>query len=100
MGSSLVPELLAEFPCFATSRWARCPSRPAPRCGGSFERQREHQRVLAAFGRGVVGAAHRDLAEAEARIKRLRAAVARPHLEAQAARAEATRAARRLAQPQ
>ena len=38
------------------------------------ERQRQHQRVLAPGVRRVVAAPHRDLAEAEARVERLRAA--------------------------
>src|SRR5260221_10357531 len=48
--------------------------------------------------RRVVAAARADLAEAETGVQRLRAAVARPHLEEHVARAEATREIGRVAQ--
>src|SRR5260221_6603773 len=48
--------------------------------------------------RRVVAAARADLAEAETGVQRLRAAVARPHLEEHVARAEATREVGRVAQ--
>ena len=58
--------------------------------------EREHERILAAGLRGIVAAPHRHLAEAEPRVERLRAAVARPYLEEEAAGTELARELGRL----
>ena len=54
---------------------------------------RQHQRVLAPAVRRVVAGAHRDLAETEAAVERLRARIARAHLEEQLLRIAAARQA-------
>src|SRR5689334_15717213 len=81
----------------AASRRARDPSRPgSPRAGS--QRNRQDERVLAARVRRVIARAQRDLPEAEAAVERLRALVARAHLEEHLVGAARLRHAHDLAQ--
>src|SRR6185369_9350105 len=80
------------------ARSAQGPSRRGSPRAAPSDIDRVHERVLAPEARRVVAAPHADAPEAEARVQRLGAGIARPHFEEQAPRAAAARQLERLAQ--
>src|SRR4029079_8007926 len=75
---------------------APTPSRQESLPGAGSQGQGEHQCILALRSGGVIASPQRDVPEAEARIKRLRGAIARPHLEVNVTRTQGARDAQAL----